>query len=59
MAKGLPKEVCKRCGHTWVRRVLKPKVCPSCQSAYWDTERTYSRSVKETQLVNTETPTSR
>ncbi len=39
MAKSLPEETCKRCTHTWVRRILKPKVCPGCQSPYWDTER--------------------
>jgi predicted Zn-ribbon and HTH transcriptional regulator len=32
---------CKRCGHEWVRRVLKrkPVACPRCHSPYWDRER--------------------
>ena len=35
----MPKEKCLRCGHEWVKRVNKPKVCPKCQSAYWDVPR--------------------
>lgn len=28
----------KGCGHTWTPKTLKkPKVCPKCMSAYWDT----------------------
>lgn len=41
----LPKETCKRCGHTWIKRVVNPRVCPKCQSAYWNVDRT--RKVKE------------
>lgn len=36
----LPKETCKRCGHEWIKRVLKPRVCPKCQSPYWDVKPT-------------------
>jgi len=43
----LPSEAtCKRCGHTWVKRVAKPVRCPKCQSSYWDIDYTYKR-VKE------------
>ncbi len=29
---------CIRCDHTWVpRKAARPKVCPKCKSAYWDT----------------------
>lgn len=33
----LPTLKCLRCGHSWIpRRPLKPKVCPKCNSPYWD-----------------------
>jgi predicted Zn-ribbon and HTH transcriptional regulator len=33
---------CERCGHKWAPRenvVVRPKVCPKCKSAYWDSPR--------------------
>jgi len=40
---------CLRCGHRWIPRVElsqlegelkdKPRICPSCKSAYWDLEK--------------------
>lgn len=42
---------CLRCSHEWIPRVPldqlegeinpenKPRICPACKSAYWDTER--------------------
>ena len=31
---------CKRCGHKWIPRNPKtPKVCPKCNSPYWDKDR--------------------
>jgi predicted Zn-ribbon and HTH transcriptional regulator len=31
---------CERCGHKWVpREEERPRVCPKCKSAYWDTAR--------------------
>ena len=28
---------CLRCGHAWYPRIPeKPKVCPGCNSPYWD-----------------------
>ncbi len=40
---------CLRCEHEWIPRVelsqlegelkKKPRICPSCKSAYWDLER--------------------
>ncbi|MDP3918565.1 MAG: hypothetical protein Q8Q35_01500 [Nanoarchaeota archaeon] len=40
---------CLRCGHKWIPRVElsqlegelkeKPRICPSCKSAYWDLEK--------------------
>lgn len=36
----LPSLYCKRCKHTWFPRSLKkPKVCPKCNSPYWNKER--------------------
>jgi predicted Zn-ribbon and HTH transcriptional regulator len=32
--------ICERCGHKWAPRenvVARPKVCPKCKSAYWNT----------------------
>lgn len=40
---------CLRCQHEWIPRVsmkeleneikVKPRICPSCKSAYWDLEK--------------------
>ncbi len=31
---------CKRCQHKWIPRNPKtPKVCPGCNSPYWDKEK--------------------
>jgi predicted Zn-ribbon and HTH transcriptional regulator len=31
---------CERCGNVWIpRKMDKPRVCPSCKSAYWDLPR--------------------
>jgi len=27
---------CLRCGHEWIPRVKKPKVCPRCKLFDWD-----------------------
>ena len=36
----LPTNKCKRCGHTWIPRSPNvPKVCPSCNSPYWNKDR--------------------
>jgi len=32
----LRKFKCKRCGHKWIPRMAKPRVCPGCMSAYWN-----------------------
>jgi len=34
----LTKLKCKRCGHEWVARVEKVRMCPKCKSAYWDVD---------------------
>jgi Zn finger protein HypA/HybF involved in hydrogenase expression len=34
----LPKLKCKRCGHEWIARVEKVRLCPKCGSAYWDVD---------------------
>ena len=34
------KHKCKRCGYTWISRLYnggKPKCCPRCKSAKWET----------------------
>jgi rubrerythrin len=33
------KNVCKRCGHKWVKRTEDPVRCPGCKSPYWDREK--------------------
>ena len=32
---------CERCGHEWIigHATEDPKVCPSCESPYWDTSK--------------------
>lgn len=36
----LKQQKCLRCGHTWwPRQTERPRVCPKCQSAYWDAPR--------------------
>jgi len=30
---------CNRCGHNWKPRNGDPKVCPKCNSPYWNKER--------------------
>ena len=30
---------CLRCGHEWILRKLNPKICPRCNSAYWNQPR--------------------
>lgn len=32
----LPVLKCKKCGHTWVPRKNKPKICPVCKRKNWD-----------------------
>jgi len=44
----LPFFKCLRCNHKWIPRVpKKPKVCPSCNSPYWDKERGWYKALKE------------
>ena len=49
---------CLRCGHEWIPRVSmeelsgtikpenKPRICPSCKSAYWDLEKRKKKNGK-------------
>ena len=31
---------CKRCGYKWItRKAILPKVCPKCQTPYWNRPR--------------------
>jgi len=32
----LKKVECLRCGHKWVARKARIRVCPECTSPYWD-----------------------
>ena len=49
----LPYLKCKRCNHTWIPRTPKmPKVCPKCNSPYWNKD--YSRSDKINQKMTQE-----
>lgn len=41
----LPKFNCKRCSYQWIPREEKePKVCPDCNSPYWNKERRHGGS---------------
>jgi predicted Zn-ribbon and HTH transcriptional regulator len=31
--------ICKRCGHEWASKQIKPIICPKCKSPYWNKER--------------------
>ena len=44
----IPRLECKRCGHQWIpRSTLLPKVCPKCNSPYWDKERGWYKKMKQ------------
>jgi len=40
--------ICERCKHTWVpvRQDVKPRVCPSCKSPYWETMKKIRAKIK-------------
>ena len=39
---------CTRCKHTWIPRdTKKPKVCPNCNSPYWNKERGWYKMKKK------------
>ena len=39
---------CKRCKHRWIPRVPRtPKVCPKCNSPYWDKDRGWYQREKQ------------
>lgn len=37
---------CKRCRHKWVPRGRDVRICPSCKSVRWDTERVAKQAVQ-------------
>jgi len=44
----LPTLKCRRCEHEWIpRSPFLPKVCPSCNSPYWDKEKGWYKKMKE------------
>jgi len=44
----IPYLKCIRCGHKWIPRSSNiPKVCPKCNSPYWDKKYTRSDKIKE------------
>jgi len=44
---------CKRCGHKWIPRNPKtPKVCPGCNSPYWNKDRGWYQKEKENPTVS-------
>jgi len=48
----LPTLKCIRCNHTWIPRLTKyPKVCPHCNSPYWNKKYVRSDKVKEKKNV--------
>lgn len=37
----LKQYTCERCNHTWLPRTFeRPRICPRCKSAWWDTVKT-------------------
>lgn len=43
----IPTLQCNRCEHEWYPRSPKePKVCPKCNSPYWNKERKFERELK-------------
>lgn|SRR6266446_1917905 len=28
-------QICLRCNHTWLSKLVKPAMCPKCKSSYW------------------------
>jgi hypothetical protein len=46
---------CKRCFHKWIPRTNKyPKVCPKCNSPYWNKEYSRSDKIKEVKKLKKE-----
>ena len=41
----MKKEKCLRCGHQFVKRINKPKVCPKCHSPYWNKARKVKNAI--------------
>ena len=35
----IPNLACKRCGWKWVPRKVDVRLCPNCNSPYWDKEK--------------------
>lgn len=33
-----------RCGHEWIARDERPRVCPKCKSPNWDRQKLWERS---------------
>lgn len=47
----LPFLFCKRCYHKWIPRTNKyPKICPKCNSPYWNKEYKQSNKIKEVNM---------
>jgi len=42
----MKKMICLRCGHKWIPRIEKPRICPGCRSPYWDTPRKKKKEKK-------------
>ena len=30
---------CKRCGHSWIPKKEEVRMCPKCDSVWWDVEK--------------------
>jgi len=39
----IEEQFCKRCGHKWIPRIKKVKICPKCKSIYWQTQKRNSK----------------
>ena len=47
----LPRESCRRCGHKWVKRVERPRVCPRCKSPWFDVAKPVKRGRRAKAVV--------
>lgn len=44
----IPTLNCERCGHGWIpRSATLPRVCPKCNSPYWDKKRGWYRKMND------------
>ncbi|MDH7507228.1 MAG: hypothetical protein QHH15_05525 [Candidatus Thermoplasmatota archaeon] len=51
----IPTLECERCGHKWIpQSPFLPKVCPKCNSRYWDKKRGWYKKMKDKKKMSQE-----